>query len=344
MNVILIPAYKPDEKLVNLVDQLQNAGLKILVVDDGSGKDYRRTFDLVRQYAEVVGYEANRGKGAALKYGFSKLMEIYPECTAFVTVDADGQHKIEDIMKVCKKMDEGAPMVVTMRDLKGKIPVPSFMGNTLSRWVYTLLAGRYYWDNQSGLRGFSAEQLDWLMKVQGDKYDYELSMLYYADLQHIDISVIPIETVYIDDNDSSHFHPVKDTTRLYIQLFASAWPSLVEIILYQVLVFTIMFVQGYKFSIVTIPTAGLTCAFVGLIFKTAAYRNVRYKDRWRSFLLYISRSCIYGVGCTALGLLVPELPLIIAFDLIVIFIQPCRYLWHQLITDRNRRRPDGSAD
>ena len=76
---------------------------------------------------------------------------------------------MEDIIKVRARLLEGAVMVLTERDFKGNIPKRSMIGNILSRWVYTILTGHYLSDNQSGLRGFSMDNIDWLVQVSGEK-------------------------------------------------------------------------------------------------------------------------------------------------------------------------------
>lgn len=62
MSVVIIPAYKPDETLVTLTDQLWAYGCQIVVVDDGSGKEYRKIFDKVRDICIVLHHLENRGK------------------------------------------------------------------------------------------------------------------------------------------------------------------------------------------------------------------------------------------------------------------------------------------
>ena len=72
--VALIPAYKPAETLVGLVEGLLAAGFfRVIVVDDGGGPAYGGIFERIRRLegATVLAHEANRGKGAALKTGFS---------------------------------------------------------------------------------------------------------------------------------------------------------------------------------------------------------------------------------------------------------------------------------
>lgn len=200
MDVVLIPAYKPDNELIKLVDEIHEKGLSILIVNDGSGEKYNHIFETVKDKAEIVHAPKNEGKGCALKRGIAAIMEKFPDCKNFITADADGQHKVADIIRVQEKLAEGHSMVLTMRTMRGKIPARSLFGNILSRWIYTILTGHNLLDNQSGLRGFSVEHARWLLNVAGDKYDYEINVLYHADKQSIHMATIPIDAIYIDGN------------------------------------------------------------------------------------------------------------------------------------------------
>ena len=71
--VILIPSYEPDELLVNVVKELRENDFPILVVNDGSGKEFDHVFDMVKDQVKYLSYEKNRGKGYAMKHGYSKI-------------------------------------------------------------------------------------------------------------------------------------------------------------------------------------------------------------------------------------------------------------------------------
>jgi len=126
--VVLIPSYKPDEHLVQLVEELHRESILCLVVDDGSGEHFNDVYGRIETMAKVVRLPKNQGKGAALKSGMSNLLSLYPDCTHFITADSDGQHKVKDILKVRDALSEGAVMVLTERDFKGKIPRRSMFG------------------------------------------------------------------------------------------------------------------------------------------------------------------------------------------------------------------------
>ena len=326
MVVVVMPAYKPDQNLNELVSELTESGLSVLVVNDGSGKEYDGVFAGVSDKAKVIGFEENHGKGSALKLGFSKVRELYPECTHVITADSDGQHRVSDILRVRDELEKGARMVLTVRRLKGKIPARSKFGNNLSKLVYTMLTGHYFSDNQSGLRGFSAEDLEWLVRVKGDRYDYEMNVLYCADKQSVPITTMMIETIYIDGNKSSHFNPVKDTVRIYKSLFTSAAASFIGFAVCElfVLIAGIIF-RPYVYMIV--PTAGALAALICiLINKFIIFKRFRYRDGFRMIISTIIKYGAYTVLCMLLGFWLPDLPLILIFNLVLIVSIPFEYL------------------
>lgn len=331
MDVVLIPAYKPDNELIKLVDEIHEKGLSILIVNDGSGEKYNQIFEAVKDKAEIVHAPKNEGKGCALKRGIAAIMEKFPDCKNFITADADGQHKVADIIRVQEKLAEGHSMVLTMRTMRGKIPARSLFGNILSRWIYTILTGHNLLDNQSGLRGFSVEHARWLLNVAGDKYDYEINVLYHADKQSIQMATIPIEAIYIDGNKSSHFNPVKDTLRIYKQLFTSARASIINTIFCAIFVIVVSICCSYDFCIVTVPIIGILSGMIGVLCNKIIFRKVGYKDGGRSLLDRAARFTVYTLWCFVASLLFPEISYAVAFFIIAFLIVPIRYYIHKLI-------------
>lgn len=98
-DVVLIPAYQPDERLITLVEELTEAGLGVLVVDDGSGPVYSHIFNRLGGQVKLLSYRNNQGKGAALKRGMRLLTKEFPEAEYFITADADGQHRAAEDRK-----------------------------------------------------------------------------------------------------------------------------------------------------------------------------------------------------------------------------------------------------
>src|SRR4051794_18059528 len=105
----LIPAFEPDHRMVELVDRLLALGADdLIVIDDGSHRDKQALFDgLARKTGvTVLRHAVNLGKGRALKTGLNHyLLNRGPESPGVVTLDADGQHLPEDVMKVALELE-----------------------------------------------------------------------------------------------------------------------------------------------------------------------------------------------------------------------------------------------
>ncbi len=334
--IVLIPAYKPDKEMCSLAVALKNSGFDVLIVNDGSGAEYSEIFESAAEHATVISHERNKGKGRALKTGMEYIQKNCPECEFFITADADGQHRAQDIARVREELKNGAPFVLTTRLLGRNIPKRSKFGNDLSRVIYTLSTGRYFKDNQSGLRGFSAQNIDWLLKVKGEKYDYEMNMLYYASKQAIPVTTLDIDAVYIDGNKSSHFNPVKDTVCIYRLLFSSAKASIITAILAQIAIFVCALVTDVPYDSIYVVTAGLGAAVTAyFINRFFVFSNVDFRDGGRSMLFTLFRYMLYGLGCAAITSFLPFIPLFVAFNFCALLGLPLRYFAHKYISAFN---------
>lgn len=214
-SVVLIPAYEPGEAMLQVVKELRDkTAFQILLVDDGSGERYTHLFSEAEHMGcRVLTHTENRGKGAALKTGFSWIQkQSYPENTVIVTADCDGQHTVQDILRTALSVKPGShEIVLGSRTFQGNVPGRSMLGNTLSRKVFTLFTGLKIWDTQTGLRGFPVTALDWLIHIPGDRFEYEQNMLFDGKGAGYTFREIPIETIYENQNKGTHFHAVRDS-------------------------------------------------------------------------------------------------------------------------------------
>ncbi|MGX8715550.1 MAG: glycosyltransferase family 2 protein, partial [Lachnospiraceae bacterium] len=247
----VIPAYEPDEKLIQLVKQLhirplpeEFSELWILIVDDGSSSACSPVFDRLRKEFDdcrILVHPVNRGKGAALKTAFAYLLDIAEPDDVVVLMDADGQHKIEDAMRVALRCAEdrgtaGASgdsghwgvsavsggnvfsLYTGSRHFSGRIPLKSRLGNKITRKVFKLVSGIGMEDTQTGLRAFQAGLLEQLIRIPGDRYEYEMNMLMQLGRDRVPIIEVPIETIYEKSNPTSHFNPLKDSLKIYREI------------------------------------------------------------------------------------------------------------------------------
>ena len=216
--VVLIPAYEPEENFIKLIKELSNTDFQIVVVDDGSGKKYKKIFDEISKYAKVISYPTNRGKGYALKKGLKHIKDNY-NSYVIVTMDCDGQHTIKDALKISEQsLKNNNKLILGKRIRNEKTPLRSKIGNSITRFIYKLTTGLDVYDTQTGLRAFTDELIDFFIDVEGDRYEYEMNVLLNCSKDKIKITELPIETIYIDNNSNSHFKTIKDSFKIYKRL------------------------------------------------------------------------------------------------------------------------------
>ena len=240
---VLIPAWRPSSELPDLVDALVSAGFPaIIVVDDGSGPEYRNVFDAVARCSgvHVLRHATNLGKGRALKTGINFLLTTFPDFRGLVTADADGQHRPDDVLAVASAFDKSPNRVVIgARKFTGNVPMRSRFGNAVTRRVFGFLTGGKITDTQSGLRAFPIALLPVLLAVEGERYEYEMSVLAHVCRTKRPLEV-PIATVYGEGNRSSHFDPLLDSMRIYFVLVRFYASSLIAAVL-DTVVFSLTF-------------------------------------------------------------------------------------------------------
>ncbi|SFQ14369.1 Glycosyltransferase involved in cell wall bisynthesis [Butyrivibrio proteoclasticus] len=240
---IIIPAYEPDEKLIKLVDELNSALVRpIIVVNDGSDKErFGHVFKSVKERGAIVlEHAVNMGKGRALKTAFNYCLNEYEDLAGVITADSDGQHTVSDIKK-CKGAllaDSGA-LVLGVRNFdEGGIPARSVFGNKLTRMIMKLLVGLSISDTQTGLRGIGTCFMKYLLTEDGERFEFETNMLIATKDQGINIIEVPISTIYLEENKSSHFNPIVDSIRIYAIflkfLFSSLSSSVVDIVMFSI--------------------------------------------------------------------------------------------------------------
>lgn len=212
---IIIPAYNPDEKLEQLVKELKkNEYNKIIVIDDGSIE--LSIFKSIKKNAIVLHHRQNKGKGRALKTGFEYCLENMEDIKGVITVDADGQHAIEDINKIYKEFQlNSKKVIIGSRNFQTKgIPLKSKIGNNL---ISKIIGKKYkvkIRDTQTGLRAISIRNLKRLKQVKGEHFEYETNMIIECIKKKIKIIEVPIKTIYLDKNKASHFKNIRDSIKI----------------------------------------------------------------------------------------------------------------------------------
>ena len=224
---ILIPAYKPDHLLIELLQKLKAEDFDIVVVNDGSGEEFEPVFEKAKEYAVVLEQHPNRGKGAALRFGFTYVNLNQKGHNYVITCDADGQHSIQDIIAINDKLHEKNNIVLGSRKFDKSVPKRSRNGNFMSRLCRTLITKEYVQDDQCGLRGFPIKDIFNLISLPGNHYEYEMNVICNLQIKRLKFEEVPIQTIYLNDNKSSHFKPNLDTFRIQRTIWLNAVAPLV---------------------------------------------------------------------------------------------------------------------
>ena len=232
---VLIPAFVPGAALADIVRALlESPFLAVVVVNDGSPEECRPVFHALEAMprVRVLEHGQNQGKGAALKTGLDYITRAFPECAGVVTADADGQHHPEDIVRVAEHLaSHPRELALGARSFAAGTPLRSRVGNQLSRLAVGLLIGRWLQDTQTGLRGIPRTLFAKLLAIPASGYEFELEMLTAARHASCAFAEVPIRTIYIEDNLSSHFNPLTDSMRIYFVLMRFSFVSVLTAVL-----------------------------------------------------------------------------------------------------------------
>jgi len=194
----------------------------VVAVDDGSGDGTGALLDAMAAASggrlQVLHFDRNRGKGAALRAGFLHVLERF-RFDVLVTMDGDGQHRPADIPALVAAVRGGADMAIGERPVEG-MPLRSRLGNTVMGRLVRRRHQRCPADTQSGLRAFTRAMVrEIAAAVPGHRYETELRVLLLALVRGRRIASVPVPAIYIEGNRSSHFRPVLDSLRVLRVLF-----------------------------------------------------------------------------------------------------------------------------
>lgn len=153
---VIIPAYNEERAIGAVLDGLCSTpeleGAEILVVDDGSTD---ATSAVVSRFhrAHLVQHSTNRGYGAAISTGVNISSGDY-----IVWFDADGQHRVEDLVTVAQTLvEENLDYCIGSRDNNSYQASDRKLGKFILAVAVQLAAGSVIKDFNSGLRGFKRE-------------------------------------------------------------------------------------------------------------------------------------------------------------------------------------------
>ena len=194
--VVVLPAYQAGGTLPSLLPDLIRLvpAPRILVVNDGSDD----TTEAVARTAgvHVVCHERNRGKGAALRTGFSWWL-TQPEWNGLLTMDADGQHAPADLVHLVDAWTRSEADIITgRRAIHGSaMPCERRLSNMITSALVSWRTGQRVDDSQCGFRLLTRRVVE-EVQISADGFEAETELLIRASARGFRIASAPVQTIY----------------------------------------------------------------------------------------------------------------------------------------------------
>lgn len=215
----VIPTYQNAKTLLKVVADVHRVVDTVFVVDDGSNDGTAALLDKAtgnERPEKVLTHPKNCGKGAALKTGLT-----YARQQGFryaVTVDADGQHRADDIPALLQAVEEEPDaLAIGSRGLQHEnMPAKSTFANRFSNFWFALQTLQRLPDTQSGLRVYPLRRLHGIRWMSA-RYEAELTLLVFSAWAGVKLLPVPVSVYYPPrDQRVTHFRPGRDFTRISV--------------------------------------------------------------------------------------------------------------------------------
>ena len=220
---LVVPAFNEEKTVSQIIEGIAAEGYNVILVNDGS-RD--KTLDLAieskRKYPHqifVVSHVINRGLGAELKTGM--VLALEKGAKYIVTFDADGQHEIKDIPKVCNPLADGeADVVIGARPFED-MPLSKSFANYIMNALTLLFYGRKVKDSQSGLRAFTAHAAD-VINIVSRGYGVSSEFIKEISDKNLRLTEVTITTIYTPETQNKGTDAIvglRILTKMIIDLF-----------------------------------------------------------------------------------------------------------------------------
>jgi len=208
-----IPAYNEEENIAKIISQLKDITSSIIVCDDHSTDNTNKIAKSLG--VDVVTHSKNMGYGSAIKSIFAKAKEI--DSDVLVTMDADGQHRIEDLKKILEPILSGTVDVCIGSRFLGKNVenVPSYrkVGIKVLTKLTNVSLKEAITDSQSGFRAYAKKAISEIIPTDSGMAISNEILLKASNL-NLRIGEVPIVVLY--DGDTSTHNPISHGTSVFV--------------------------------------------------------------------------------------------------------------------------------
>lgn len=219
---VLIPCYNEAVNIGSIVKSTLSYVRDVIVVDDGSIDD--TTVRAKESGAVVLRHEVNKGKGEALKTGFSYIKDN-TDWDAVIIMDGDGQHDPREILKFTQTAEVGYASLVIgnrmgERNRPKNMPITRWLTNKGTSCIISKIIKKKIPDTQCGYRLIRRDVLNKL-ELSTSRFDTESEILIKSVKKGFKIISIPIKSIYHEE--ISYINPVKDTIRFIKLIYAAVF-------------------------------------------------------------------------------------------------------------------------
>jgi len=205
---ILIPAYNASPSINEVINQLFNLDIhptQIIVVNDGSTDE---TSSIANELnVNVVDFQKNHGKGAALLKGFENFLQK-SNTEYLICMDADLQHPVKSIPDFLKS---NSKFVIGNREKSFKtMPFHRILSNVITSKILSFVTRQKILDSQCGFRMIHRDVISKL-ELNEKGFQLESEMIVEVAKMGINIGFVDIPTIY--NQNSSSINNVKDTLK-----------------------------------------------------------------------------------------------------------------------------------
>lgn len=209
---IILPAKNEADGLRKVLPAIRafHPEAELIVVDDASTDD---TAEVARNHgARVVRHTRSLGNGAAIKNGARNA-----HGDVIVFMDADGQHKPEDIARLLSELNAGNDMVVGARSVASQAGAHRAIANTFYNWLATWMVGQTVSDLTSGFRAVKTALFRKYLYLLPNGFSYPTTITMSFFRAGYSVSYVPIEAP--SRIGRSHIRLVRDGIRFFLIIF-----------------------------------------------------------------------------------------------------------------------------
>jgi glycosyltransferase involved in cell wall biosynthesis len=209
---VIIPAKNEACSLVSLLPSIKSVlpEAEIIVVNDGSTDDTKAVCE--QNKIRSINNPYSKGNGAAIKSGSRAAKN-----DILVFMDADGQHRPEDIPRLVEKLLEGYDMVVGARNMDSQASIGRATANTIYNWFASWMVQHKIYDLTSGFRVTRANKFREYLSILPNGFSYPTTITMAFFRSGLSVGYIPIKTE--KRQGKSHIRLFQDGVRFLLVIF-----------------------------------------------------------------------------------------------------------------------------